>query len=342
MSISNIDTSNIDTSNIDTYNIDTYNIEISNIDTSNIEISKPTGLNEPTSKEGNDNLPAKFFKNMVFGYWFLLRLKEDNVICDDVYNKALGDFLKPFASNADKNSLYLAFETDFKMLSKDLKKMVKDHNKPIKVNKSKTEKPPKKLKDKDKNTDKDDIVSRIVDAALTSTTEPVKPKRKYSRKKNIALGELTTETEAPKELENETETKTPKEPKTKTKATKAPKAPKEPETETKVVEAEAEAEAEVKVVEAKVVEAKVVEAKVVELETKELETEEEEEEEEEESELEVQLFTFKDGFNCLYNPDDLSLYDTLSHEPITTHSLQRISLPNNIFMLLDNHNNAYL
>ena len=280
----------------------------SNNDLLNVDISKPIELNKQTFKEeGKVNLPAKFFKNMVFGYWFLLRLKEDTVICDDVYNKALVDFLKPFASNTDQNSLYLAFEGDFKMLSKDLKKMIKNHNKPIKVNKSKTEKPPKKLKDKDKDKDKDDLVSRIVDAALTSTTEPVKPKRKYSRKKNIAVGEVT-----PDKLTVEAKVIDTKELETK-------------ELDTKVIDTKEQ------VIDTEVIETEVIDTE--ELETEELETEE--------PDTEVQNFTFTDGFTCLYDINDLSLYDTLTHEPITSRSLQRISLPNNLTMLLDNNNNAY-
>ena len=298
----------------------------SNNDLLNVDISKPIELNKQTFKEeGKVNLPAKFFKNMVFGYWFLLRLKEDTVICDDVYNKALVDFLKPFASNTDQNSLYLAFEGDFKMLSKDLKKMIKNHNKPIKVNKSKTEKPPKKLKDKDK--DKDDLVSRIVDAALTSTTEPVKPKRKYSRKKNIAVGEvtpdkLTVEAKVIDTKELETKVIDTKELDTKELDTK--------ELDTKVIDTKEQ------VIDTEVIETEVIETE--ELETEELKTEELKTEE---PDTEVQSFTFTDGFTCLYDINDLSLYDTLSHEPITSRSLQRISLPNNLTMLLDNNNNAY-
>ena len=100
------------------------------------EILKPITQVEGT-KEKKENLGAKFFKSMVFGYWNLLRLKEDSVITEDVYNQALGDYLKPFASVTDQTALYESFENDFKMLSKDLKKMIKDHHKPPKVKKEK-------------------------------------------------------------------------------------------------------------------------------------------------------------------------------------------------------------
>ena len=75
---------------------------------------------------------------------------------------------------------------------------------------------------------------------------------------------------------------------------------------------------------------------------KELEEGELEEEELEEEELEVELFTFNDGFVCLYDAKDLSLYDKDTHAPITERKLTRIMLPNNAgTMILDDKNNAY-
>ena len=114
---------------------------------------------EMEPKDKKHNLPAKFFKNMVFGYWLLLRLKEDNVIQQDAFDTALADFLKPFASINQQNSLYEWFEGDFKILSKDLKKMTKDKLKPTK------EKKEKKVNDKIKKVvdAESDLVSRIID-----------------------------------------------------------------------------------------------------------------------------------------------------------------------------------
>ena len=75
---------------------------------------------------------------------------------------------------------------------------------------------------------------------------------------------------------------------------------------------------------------------------KELEEGELEEEELEEEELEVELFTFNDGFVCLYDAKDLSLYDKDTHAPVTERKLTRIMLPNNAgTMILDDKNNAY-
>ncbi len=313
-------------------------------------ILKPITQVEGTKekKDKKENLGAKFFKSMVFGYWNLLRLKEDSVITEDVYNQALGDYLKPFASVTDQTALYESFENDFKMLSKDLKKMIKDHHKPPKVKKEKKVKEVKEKKVK-VNDDKDDIVTRIVEAALTSTepSVPCKPKRKYTRKKS---DNKTTDAAA--------------------------------DSETKVIDAAAEskvidAAAESKVIDAATVaeDQELVEEEIVDYclgcetgldnddghrdpktnnyfpncccATNEDQLHEQEQEqelvdvEEEEEELDVEHFTFNDGFECLLNPNDLSLYDIVSHQPIFCHSLKRISLPNNLTMLLDNDNHAY-
>ena len=302
------------------------------------EILKPITQVEGTKekKEKKENLGAKFFKSMVFGYWNLLRLKEDSVITEDVYNQALGDYLKPFASVTDQTALYESFENDFKMLSKDLKKMIKDHHKPPKVKK---EKKVKLIKEKKVNAkvDKDDLVSRIVEAALTSTepSVPCKPKRKYTRKKS----DTKTTDDA---IESKTKTT-------------------DDAIESKVIDDDQE------FVEEEIVDyclgcetgldnddghrdpktnkyfpnccCATNEDQLHEEELEEVLVDEEEEEEEEE--LDVEHFTFNDGFECLLNPNDLSLYDIVSHKPIFCHSLKRISLPNNLTMLLDNDNHAY-
>ena len=301
------------------------------------EILKPITQVEGT-KEKKENLGAKFFKSMVFGYWNLLRLKEDSVITEDVYNQALGDYLKPFASVTDQTALYESFENDFKMLSKDLKKMIKDHHKPPKVKKEKKVKDVKEKKVKT-NDDKDYIVSRIVEAAITSTepSVPCKPKRKYTRKKS---DNKTTDAGAD----------------SKSKVTDAAA-----DSKTKVIDADTVAE-----------DQEFAEEEIVDYclgcetgldnddghrdpktnnyfpncccATNEYQLHEEEQEQEfveEEEELDVEHFTFNDGFKCLLNPNDLSLYDIVSHQPIFCHSLKRISLPNNLTMLLDNDNHAY-
>jgi hypothetical protein len=237
-------------------------------------------------KEKKAVLPAKLFKNMAFGYWLLLRLKEDNVVDEDVYNKAFADYLKPFASTAVQTSLYESFECDLKMISKDLKKMVRDHHKPPRVKKEKKEKK-EKVKKVDDNDASTDLVSRIVEAALTSI-EPVKPKRKYNRKKTVD-DEIIKKTV--NEVDDEIIKKTGEE--------------------------------------------------VLDEVLKELTEEVLDVEEEVEEDTEVQPFTFNDGFSCLVDTKELSLYDKVSHEPITSHTLERISLPDNKLMLIDHNKFAY-
>ena len=328
------------------------------------EILKPIAQVEGTKekKEKKENLGAKFFKSMVFGYWNLLRLKEDSVITEDVYNQALGDYLKPFASVTDQTALYESFENDFKMLSKDLKKMIKDHHKPPKVKKEKKVKDVKEKKVKT-NDDKDDIVSRIVEAALTSTepSVPCKPKRKYTRKKS----DKKTTDDA---VESKTKTKTTDDA-VETKTT-------DDAVESKTKTTDDAVESKTKVIDADTVveDQELVEEEIVDYclgcetgldnddghrdpktnnyfpncccATNEDQLHEQEQEQElvdveEEEELDVEHFTFYDGFKCLLNPKDLSLYDIVSHQPIFCHSLKRISLPNNLTMLLDNDNHAY-
>jgi len=333
----------------------------STIDTVYKPIDCSTGTQDATHKK--ENLPAKFFKNMVSGYWLLLRLKEDALINEDTFNTALTDFIKPFDSVAQQNSLYLSFENDFKLLSKDLKKMIRDKHKPTKEKKTTKKVTNNIVKD---NKDSDDIVSRIVDAALNSC-EPDKPKRKYSRKKSVEpVMQPDTNTEIDTKLTEEENVDTAK-PKRKYSRTKPvigdskeidavkPKiknSKKKPVLAEEVLAEEVLVEkvlAEEVLVEKVLAEEVLAEKELTEevlaeevLAEKELEEGELEEEELEEEELEVELFTFNDGFVCLYDAKDLSLYDKDTHAPITERKLTRIMLPNNAgTMILDDKNNAY-
>jgi hypothetical protein len=269
-------------------------------------------------KEKKQNLPAKYMKNMTFGYWFLLRLKDNGVISEDAYNTAFADFLKPFANVADQTSLYESFENDTKMITKDLKKLIKDFHKPPKVKKEK-EKGVKGRKKKAKDAEDacdTDMVSRIVNAALNKDSkEEVKPKRKYTRKPKAPKEEVPKE-EAPKE-------EAPKEEAPKEEAPKE-EAPKEEAPKEEVPKEEAPKEEAHK-------ECHVNNGELVE-----------EEYEEVEEEIETQEFTFKDGFMCLLDTNNLALYDRKTHQPITSHTLQRISLPDGSSMLLDHDKNTYM
>ena len=337
------------------------------------EILKPTTQEGTAVGEVTDgdkkktNLPAKHFKGMVFGYWHLMRLKEDSIITEEVYSKALVDYLKPFASVTDQTTLYESFDNDFKMLSKDLKKMIKDHHKPPKVKKAKKAKAVKDKKTKtdskhkDDKDDQNDLVSRIVDAALTST-EPSKPKRKYNRKKSdntqTHADRVNTQTkdscigcETGRDNDDDH-----RDPNTNNFFPNCCCAPNKEELEDKGDAETGDAETgdadkgdadkgDADKGDAETGDAETGDAEK-ELDEEELDEEERDEEERDEEELDeeerdVKQFIFKDGFVCLYDPNDLVLYDKDSHEPITSHSLQRISLPDGSSMLLDNHNYTY-
>ena len=330
---------------------------------------------KPTAQEGNAvgevtdgdkkkkaNLPAKHFKGMVFGYWHLMRLKEDSIITEDVYSKALVDYLKPFASVTDQTTLYESFENDFKMLSKDLKKMIKDHHKPPKVKKAKAVKDKKTKtktdsKHKDDKDDKNDLVSRIVDAALTST-EPVKPKRKYNRKKSdntVTHADNDTKVSCigcETGIDNDDGHRDPNTNNYFPNCCCAPN--KEDLDDTGDADTGHADKGDAETGDADKGDALKGDAETGDAETGDAEKglcaaeaetgdaeKELDEEELDEEEREVKQFSFKDGFECLYDPNDLSLYDKVSHEPITSHSLQRISLPDGSSMLLDQHNFTY-
>jgi hypothetical protein len=275
-------------------------------------------------KEKKQNLPAKYMKNMTFGYWFLLRLKDNGVISEDAYNTAFADFLKPFANVVDQTSLYESFDNDTKMITKDLKKLIKDFHKPPKVKKEKGVKGrKKKAKDAEDACDTD-MVSRIVNAALNEDSkEEVKPKRKYTRKPKVPKEEVPKE-EVPKE-------EAPKEDAPKEDAPKE-EAPKEEdgcigcETGADCDDAHINPDTRKHYKECHVNDDELVE----------------EEYEENGEEIETQEFTFKDGFMCLLDTNNLALYDRNTHQPITSHTLQRISLPDGSAMLLDHDKNTYM
>ena len=288
------------------------------------------------TKEKKQNLPAKYMKNMTFGYWFLLRLKDNGVISEDEYNTAFNDFLKPFANVTDQTSLYESFENDTKMITKDLKKLIKDFHKPPKVNKEKGVKGrKKKVKDTEDACD-DDIVSRIVNAALgEDSKEEVKPKpkpkRKYTRKQKVPKEEAPKE-DAPKEEAPKEEA--PKE-ETHNEETHNEETHNEWGEEDGCLGCETGADCDDAHINPDTGEY----YKKCHVNDDELV---EEEYEEIEEEIETEEFTFKDGFKCLLDTNNLALYDRNTHRPITSHTLQRISLPDGSSMLLDHDKNTYM
>ena len=152
------------------------------------------------SKKLPNTIPAKYFKNIAFGYWLLLKSKDEHLIDETMFNTFMKDYLKVYSSISDQMEYYDSFDADFKMVSKDLKKMIKDFHKPPKTKKPKKEKtlkadtsedlkPTKRgrpKKDTSKDNDDDDLVSSIVSAAFDSIKE--KPKRVYVRKSKKTQG----------------------------------------------------------------------------------------------------------------------------------------------------------
>lgn len=152
------------------------------------------------SKKLPNTIPAKYFKNIAFGYWLLLKSKDEHLIDETTFNTFMKDYLKVYSSISDQMEYYDSFDADFKMVSKDLKKMIKDFHKPPKTKKPKKEKtlkadtsedpkPTKRgrpKKDTSKGNDDDDLVSSIVSAAFDSIKE--KPKRVYVRKSKKTQG----------------------------------------------------------------------------------------------------------------------------------------------------------
>jgi len=157
------------------------------------------------SKKLPNTIPAKYFKNIAFGYWLLLKSKDEHLIDETTFNTFMKDYLKVYASISDQMEYYDSFDADFKMVSKDLKKMIKDFHKPPKTKKPKKEKtlkadtsddpkPTKRgrpKKDTSKDNDDDDLVSSIVSAAFESIKE--KPKRVYVRKSKKTQGSKVEE-----------------------------------------------------------------------------------------------------------------------------------------------------
>ena len=98
--------------------------------------------------------------------------------------KCLNEYLKVYASIQDQTAYYEAFDTDFKMLSKELKKLIKDFHKPPKLKKlnnnthhhksNKRGRPSKKNQLLSTQHD-DDLISSIVTAAFDNMNHYTPP-----------------------------------------------------------------------------------------------------------------------------------------------------------------------
>ena len=107
-----------------------------------------------------------------------MKMKNDSLITDETFEVMMKDYLKVYDSVPLQISYYEGFDTDCKMVTKDLKKLIKDFHKPPKVKKEKktkkvnddTDKPKKRGRPSKKTLqtedNDDDLVSRIVTAAF--------------------------------------------------------------------------------------------------------------------------------------------------------------------------------
>jgi len=297
----------------------------------NVEVVVATKATKPKK------LSAKYEKFLVFGYWFVEQLKQQNIEVDE---SVLHQQLTMFSSVDEQTQYFEAFFEQLKTSTKSMKAVVKEHNKPPakakKTKKEPTDKPPaaKKSNGRKKKTaevinDKqEELVAELVAAAQTEELPVVnddKPKPKYSRKpKAKPVAEETTQEPLavePAEVVLETVIEAIKEPladKPKKKTTKKESEPKE----TKVKET--------KVKETKVKETKVKETKSKETKAKKTKKAEEPiketfvepspvvEDEDDEEEIQVQAFIHKglhylrDFNNNIYDKDTcevIGIYD---------------------------------
>jgi hypothetical protein len=283
----------------------------------NVEVVVATKATKPKK------LSAKYEKFLVFGYWLVEQLKQQNIEVDE---SVIHQQLTMFSSVDEQTQYFEAFFEQLKASTKSMKALVKEHNKPPakakKTKKEPTDKPPAAKKSngrKKKNAEvindkQDELVAELVAAAQTEEVlveNDDKPKRKYSRKpKAKAAVEETTEiteiTEEPLVVEATAEVVL----ETVIEAIKEPLADKPKKKTAKKNAEDAEAKPkETKVKETKVKETKVKETKVKETKAKKTKKAEEqvkdtfvepspvveqhEENEDDEEEIQVQAFVHK-------------------------------------------------
>jgi hypothetical protein len=74
-------------------------------------------------------LPAKYAKNLVFGYWLIENLKEKELLPD---TNAAFDYLHLFAEVQDQKLFLDTFFEEDKSITKEMKALIRAHNKPPK------------------------------------------------------------------------------------------------------------------------------------------------------------------------------------------------------------------
>lgn len=186
------------------------NTVVDNTDIVNTKVVVDDVEEDKPKKEKKLNLPAKYNKFMVFGFWFIENLAKDNT---DFDKQAALSKLTLFSSVEDQIASFKQFlEQDFKPSQKLMKSVVRLHNKKPKTPKatktvSDTDAPPKKRGRKaktvqpDSNNEHADLIHNLVNAANNQTAE------------GNNSGDTTTDIDNNKQPK----TKTKKEPKSKTK-----------------------------------------------------------------------------------------------------------------------------
>ena len=86
-------------------------------------------ITETEAKVAKPFLPAKYAKNLVFGYWLIENLKAKELIQDDV--PAL-ELIHLFAEVDTQKEFLNTFFEEQKMITKNMKALVRSHNKPTK------------------------------------------------------------------------------------------------------------------------------------------------------------------------------------------------------------------
>jgi hypothetical protein len=289
----------------------------------NVELVVAPKANKPKK------LSAKYEKFLVFGYWFVEQLKQQNIAVDET---VLHQQLTMFSSVEEQTQYFEAFFEQLKTSTKSMKALIKEHNKPPakakKTKKEPTDKPAAKKTNgrKKKNAEvindkQDELVAELVAAAQTEEVheQPLddKPKRKYSRKpKTKPTEEPTNEhiveaTNVEAVLENVIEAiKEPLADKPKKKTTK-----KNTETETKPKEVKETKTKKTKKAAEPVKETFVEPSPVL------VDNQQQQQEEEEEEEIQVQTFVHKgihylrDFNNNIYDKDTcevIGIYDPSS------------------------------
>jgi hypothetical protein len=143
-------------------------------------------------------LPAKYEKNLVFGYWLIENLKAKEMIQDTL---PVFEFLHLFADvNTQKGFLDTFFEEQ-KSITKEMKALIRNHNKPAKKPPAPKKVAPadgaepkrrgrkKVVKDEPVLSEQDQIISDLVAAANTTEPEVKEPVKKAPVKRAPAKKE---------------------------------------------------------------------------------------------------------------------------------------------------------